>query len=237
LQADNTELSFHDSGGVQVASANIFGQIMNLAGRRVNFFEDVVTTTATPEELLDAKSRKSAYQKTLVLPPGHYKADLMVRDTKTGATGMRQVGFTVPKFGSNLAVSSLLLCSVLQTVANGSSSRQFMIGDQKVIPNISGRFHQGSPVGLYLQIYNAGTDQTTLRPAVDVKYVLLKDGKQLQTQTEDWRSTKFTGERLTLSRLIDSRSLAAGSYTFEVHVHDQVTGQSLLEKTDFTIVP
>jgi GWxTD domain-containing protein len=237
LQADNTELSFHDSGGIQVASANIFGQIMNLAGRRVNFFEDVVTTTATREELLDAKSRKSAYQKTLVLPPGHYKADLMVRDTKTGATGMRQVGFTVPKFGSNLAVSSALLCSVLQTVANGSSSRQFMIGDQKVIPNISGRFHQGSPVGLYLQIYNAGTDQTTLRPAVDVKYVLLKDGKQLQTQTEDWRSTKFTGERLTLSRLIDSRSLAAGSYTFEVHVHDQVTGQSLLEKTDFTIVP
>jgi len=237
LQADNTELSFRDSGGVQVASANIFGQIMNVAGRRVNFFEDVVTTTATPQELVEAKSRKSAYQKTIVLPPGHYKADLMFRDTKTGATGVRHLGFTVPKFGSNLAVSSVLLCSVLQTVSETAVSQQFMIGDQKVIPNISGRFHRGLPVGLYLQIYNAGTDQTTLRPAVDVKYVLLKDGKQLQTQNEDWRSTRMTGDRLTLSRLIDSRSLQAGTYTFEVQVHDQVTGQSLVEKAGFTIVP
>jgi len=237
LQADNTELSFHDSGGVQVASANIFGQIMNVAGRRVNLFEDVVTTTATPQELSEAKSRKSAYQKTIVLLPGHYKADLMFRDTKTGATGVRHIGFAVPKFGSSLAVSSVLLCSVLQTVADDSVSRQFMIGNQKVIPNISGRFRRGSPVGLYLQIYNAGTDQTTLRPAVEVKYVLLKDGKQLQMQTEDWRNTRTSGERLTLSRLIDSRSLQAGSYTFEVQVHDQVTGQSLVEKANFTVIP
>lgn len=149
---------------------------------------------------------------------------------------MRHVGFTVPKFGSNLAVSSVLLCSVLQTVSD-PASQQFMIGDQKVVPNISGRFHRGSPVGLYLQIYNAGTDQTTLRPAVEVKYVLLKDGKELQTQNEDWRNTRTTGERLTLSRLIDSRALAAGSYTLEVHVHDQVTGQSLAEKAGFMIVP
>jgi GWxTD domain-containing protein len=237
LQADNSELSFHDSGGVQVASANIVGQIKNVAERRVNFFEDVVTATATPQELIEAKSRKSAYQKTIVLSPGHYKADLMVRDTKTGATGIRHIGFTVPKFGSNLAVSSVLLCTVLQTVSETGVSQQFMIGDQKVISNISGRFHRGSPVGLYLQIYNAGTDQTTLRPAVDVKYVLLKDGKQLQTQDEDWRSTRMTGERLTLSRLIDSRSLLPGSYTFAVQVHDQVTGQSLVEKAGFTIVP
>jgi len=59
----------------------------------------------------------------------------------------------------------------------------------------------------------------------------------LQTQNEDWRSTRMTGDRLTLSRLIDSRSLQAGTYTFEVQVHDQVTGQSLVEKAGFTIVP
>ena len=237
LQADNTELSFHDSGGVQVASANIFGQIMNVAGRRVNFFEDVITTTATPQDLLEAKSRKSAYQKTLVLLPGHYKADLIFRDTKTGATGVRHFGFTVPKFGSQLAVSSVLLCSVLRTVSDDPSSRQFIIGDQKVIPNVSGRFLRGSPVGLYLQIYNAGIDQTTLRPAVDVEYALLKDGKELQKQTEDWRQTKMTGDRLTLSRLVDSRRLTPGNYDLEVRIHDQVTGQALVRKASFTVTP
>lgn len=236
VQTDNTELSFHDSGGVQVASANIVGRVVNVAGRRVNFFEDVVTTTATPQELLDARSRKSAYQKTIVLGPGHYKADLMVRDINTGATGLRHVGFTVPKFGSELALSSIILCAVLEK-SDDPSSRQFTIGDQKVIPNISARFHRGAPVGVYLQIYNAGTDQTTLRPSVNVEYALLQDGKQIEIATEDWRQTNMTGDRLTLSRLIDSRALTPGNYTIEVRVKDQVSRQSLVRKESFTVIP
>ena len=236
VQTENTELSFHDSGGVQVASANIVGRIVNVAGRRVNFFEDVVTTTATPAELIDARSRKSAYQKTIVLLPGHYKADLIVRDTKTGAGGVRHLGFTVPKFGSGLAISSMILCSVLQK-SDDPSSRQFMIGDQKVIPNISARFRRGAPVGLYLQIYNAGTDQTTLRPSVDVEYRLLKDDKEIEKQREDWRNTKMTGERLDVSRLVDSRNLTPGRYAIEVRVKDQVSGQSLVQKESLTVIP
>jgi GWxTD domain-containing protein len=169
VQTDNKELRFENSGGVQVASINIAGSILNVSNRRVNFFEDAVTTTATPQELIEAKERKSAYQKTVILTPGHYKADLLVRDTKTGAGGLRHIGFTVPKFGSNLTTSSLILASVLEPLSNPAGSHQFMIGDQKVIPNISGAFHRGSPIGVYLQIYNAGIDQTTLRPAVDVE--------------------------------------------------------------------
>lgn len=237
VQTDNRELSFQDSGGVQVASINITGSILNVSNRRVNFFEDAVTTTATPQELIAAKERKSAYQKTVILVPGHYKADLLVRDTKSGAGGLRHIGFTVPKFGSNLATSSLILASVLEPVSNPAGSHQFMIGDQKVIPNISGTFHRGSPVGVYLQIYNAGIDQTTLRPSVDVEYALLKDGKELGKQVEDWRGARTNGDRLALSRLIDSRNLAPGEYRIEMRIRDQVSGQTLLQSGKFTIVP
>jgi len=237
VQTDNAELSFNNSGGVQVAGLNITGRIVNVAGRRVNFFEDAVSTTATTEELIEARKRKSAYQKTVVLAPGHYKADLMVRDMRSGATGIRNVGFTVPKFGSELAISSMVLCSVLQQVTNETQTHQFVIGDQKVIPNIAGVFHRGAPVGLYLQIYNAGTDQTTLRPALEVEYVLLKDGREIERQVEDWRGVKTAGERLTLSRMIDSHVLTPGVYAFEVRVHDRVTGQALTQKEKLTIVP
>ena len=237
VQTDNKELSFQNSGGVQVASINIAGRILNASERRVGFFEDVVTTTATPEELIEAKERKSAYQKTVILQPGHYKADLFVRDTKTGAGSIRHIGFTVPKFGANLATSSLILASVLETVSDPATSHQFMIGNQKVIPNISGSFHRGSPVGVYLQIYNAGIDQTTLRPSVDVEYVLLKEGKELGRQNEDWRNSRTNGDRLTLSRLIDSRNLAAGEYRIEMRIRDQVTGQTLVQSGKFTVLP
>ncbi len=236
VQTDNKELTFHDSGGVQVATINITGRIINVVGRRSSFFEDAVSTTATTDELIEAKERKSAYQKTVVLAPGHYKADLLVRDPKTGAGGFRQIGFIVPRFGSNLATSSLILALVLQRVTDETASRQFMIGDQKVIPNISGTFHRGSPVGVYMQIYNAGIDQTTLRPAVDVEYALMKDGRELSKQSEDWRGSSTVGERLTLARLIDSRGLTPGDYRVEVRVRDRVSGQALVQSAKFTIV-
>ena len=236
VQTNNRELSFQDSGGVQVAHINIHGSIANVVGRRVNSFEDAVSTTATTEELIDARERKSAYQKTVVLAPGHYKAAVLVRDTKSGAGGFRQIGFTVPKYDSNLATSSLILASVLEQVSGVPGSRQFMIGDQKVIPNISGTFHRGSPVGVYAQIYNAGIDQTTLRPAVDVEYALMKDGQELSKQPEDWRGSSTVGERLTLSRLIDTRGLTPGDYRVEIRVRDYVSGQSLMQTAKFTVV-
>ena len=90
-----------------------------------------------------------------------------------------------------------------------------------------------------MQIYNAGIDQTTLRPSVDVEYALLKDGKEVGKQMEDWRGNSDAGQRLTLARLIDSRQLAPGDYAMEVRVRDRVSGQSLVQKDygKFTVVP
>jgi len=112
----------------------------------------------------------------------------------------------------------------------------FAIGNVKVIPNVSGTFHRGTPVGVYMQIYNAGIDQTTLRPSVDVEYALMKDGKEIGKQGEDWRGTSDAGQRLTLARLINSANLAPGDYSVEVRVKDRVSGQSLIQSAKFTVV-
>jgi len=112
----------------------------------------------------------------------------------------------------------------------------FTIGNVKVIPNVSGSFHRGSPIGVYMQIYNAGIDQTTLKPSVDVEYALLKDGKEIGKQMEDWRGNTDSGQRLTLARLVDSRALAPGEYAIEVRVKDRVSGQSLVQSQKFSIV-
>ncbi|MEK6335178.1 MAG: GWxTD domain-containing protein [Acidobacteriota bacterium] len=235
VQTDNQDLVFRDVGGLQTARVNISGRITSVAGRRIGFFEDAVVTTATPSELLDLKGRKSAYQKAVTLPPGRYRIDLLVRDTETGAASLRREGFNVPTFGKDLVSSSLVLASVLQQVSDIPTSRQFIIGDTKVIPNLTGTYRRGSPVGIYMQVYNAGVDQTTLRPSVDVDYVLLKDGQEVFRQAEDWRGNATAGERLTLARLLDTRNLAPGEFTVEVRVRDRVTGQSLVQSANFTI--
>jgi 5-hydroxyisourate hydrolase-like protein (transthyretin family) len=237
IQTDNQNLVFQDKGGLQEATLNIFGKITHVSGRRAGQFEDPVTTRATPQELAEAKERKSAYQRAVALSPGRYRVDVIVRDIASGATGVRHVGFEVPKYDpAKLSTSTLILAAKLVGLGDQPAVGMFTIGNVKVIPNVSGVYHRGTPVGIYMQIYNAGIDQTTLRPSVDVEYALMKDGKELGKQIEDWRGNSDAGQRLTLARLIDSRALAPGDYTVEVRVRDRVSGQSLVQKAKFTIL-
>jgi GWxTD domain-containing protein len=237
IQTENQDLVFTDSGGVQKATLNIFGRITAVSGRRVGIFEDPVTTEATTEELASAKERKSAYQKVIALAPGKYKVDVIVRDVESGATGIRHLGFEVPKYDpEKLSTSTLVLASRLEAVGDHLPSEMFLIGQNKVIPNVSAVYHRGKDVGIYMQVYNAGVDQTTLRPSVDVEYVLTKDGKEIGKQLEDWRGMSNAGQRLTLARLLSTSGLSTGEYKIEIRIRDRVSGQSLTPSAIFTVV-
>jgi GWxTD domain-containing protein len=236
IQTDNSNLTFTDSGGLQQAQLNIFGKITHVSGRRAGIFEDPVITRATVEELTEAKDRKSAYQKAVPLPPGRYKLDVIVRDVNSGATGVRHIDVPVPKYDPNkLSTSTLVLAAKLESLGDQPAVGMFTIGNVKVIPNVSGIYHKGSAIGIYMQIYNAGIDQTTLRPSVDVEYALMKDGKEIAKSPEDWRGNSDSGQRLTLTRLLNSNQLNPGDYTLEVRVRDRVSGQSLVQSAKFTI--
>jgi len=236
IQAENRDLVFQDSGGLQQARMNIFGRITSVAGRRVGIFEDPVITTATVQELSDAKDRKSAYQKAVPLAPGTYKVDVIVRDVSSGATGLKRLGFTVPRYDQEkLSTSTLVLAAKLESLNDQPAVGQFVIGTTKVIPNVAKVYKRGQAVGVYLQIYNAGIDQTTLRPSVDVEYVLTKDGKEVGKQNEDWRGMSDSGQRLTLARLIDTSRLPTGEYDILIRIRDRVTGQALSPSEKFTV--
>ncbi|HEV7904194.1 MAG TPA: GWxTD domain-containing protein [Pyrinomonadaceae bacterium] len=236
IQTENRELTFKDVGGVQTARMNIFGRITSVAGRRVGVFEDAVTATATEDDLVAARNRKSAYGKTVPLPPGTYRVDVIVRDLESGATQVKHLGFTVPKYDAKqLSTSTLVLAAKLQSNSDLPAVGQFTIGQFKVIPNVARSYRKGDPIGIYLQVYNAGIDQTTLRPSVDVDYVLLKDGKELGRIPEDWRGMSDAGQRLTLARLITSDKLAPGEYDMMIRIKDRVSGQSLSPSEKFTI--
>src|SRR6185503_7771238 len=119
----------------------------------------------------------------------------------------------------------------------GAAIGPFVIGTTKVIPNLSGVYRRGQPIGVYLQVYNAATDQTTLRPAADAEYVLLKDGKEVSKQLEDWRQMNDTSQRLTLMRLIDSRNIEPGKYQIQMRIRDHVAGQTITPEASFTLEP
>lgn len=238
LQTENKELQFSDNGGLLTARMNIFGRIMAVSGKRSGIFEDSVTTNATTAELVEARDRKSIYQKAVALTPGTYKVDVVVRDVGTGNKGIRSIGFTVPRYEeTKLATSTLVLASTLRSTTERDIGGSFVIGSAKVIPNLSGVYKKGQDVGVYLQVYNTGIDQTTLRPAVDVVYVLTKDGKEILRQNENWEGLSDSGQRLTLARLIPTDGLATGDYELKIKIKDRVKDNQTLEPSaKFTVV-
>jgi hypothetical protein len=238
VQTDNKELSFGDSGGMQTAKINIFGRITAVSGKRSGIFEDSVTTSAANgEELVDAKQRKSVYQKAIALTPGTYKYDIVVRDVTSGNRGIVSMGFAVPRYDEKkLSTSTLILASKLRSTTDRDIGGMFVIGGAKVIPNLGSTYKKGQDVGIYLQVYNAQIDQTTLRPAVDVDYVLTRNGKEVLRQTEDWSGLSDSGQRLTLARLLQTDRLELGDYEIKVMIKDRVGNQSLEPAGKFSIV-
>lgn len=237
IQTENKELSFESSGGLQTAKMNIFGRITAVSGKRSGIFEDSVTTNATAEELAEARQRKSVYQKAIALTPGTYKYDIVVRDVSSGNRGISSLGFTVPRYDEKkLSTSTLILASKLRSTTDRDIGGMFVIGGAKVIPNLGSTYKKGQDVGIYLQVYNAQIDQTTLRPAVDVDYVLTRNGKEVMRQTEDWSGLSDSGQRLTLARLLQTDRLDFGDYEIKVLIRDRVGNQSLEPGGKFSII-
>jgi GWxTD domain-containing protein len=237
VQADNKELVFENVGGLPTAKMNVFGRITAVSGKRSGIFEDSVTASSTGEELAEAKDRKSVYQKAVALTPGTYKVDVVVRDVVSGNKGVVSQGFTVPKYdGKKLSTSTLVLASKLRSTTERDIGGMFIIGNAKVIPNLSGVYKKGQELGVYLQVYNAEIDQTTLRPAVEVEYVLTKGGKEVLRQPENWEGLSDAGQRLTLARLLPTDQMPLGDYEIKIKIKDRVAGGQVIEQSGkFTI--
>lgn len=223
LQTENKELVFKDVGGVQTARMNIFGRVTAVTDRRAGIFEDSVLATATSSDLAAEKERKSVYQHAMPLAPGNYKVQVIVRDVASGNKGIRSIGFKVPSFNKDqLWTSTMILASKLRATDDQDIGGMFIIGNAKVIPNLSGNFKRGQDVGIYLQVYNAKIDQTTLRPAVDVEYIVTKNGKEILREPESWSGLSDSGQRLTLARLLPTTGLTPGEYEVKIQIKDKV---------------
>jgi GWxTD domain-containing protein len=238
VQTDNKDLKFEPVGGIETAILNVFGRLRSVAGRQVSSFEDSIVTNATSEELTSVKDRKSIYQRVVPLPAGIYRADVLVRDVRTGNKGIVSLGFTAPRYDEKkLSTSSLVLASTLRAAEERDIGDRFVIGNTKLVPNLSGIYKQGQPVGVYMQVYNAGIDQTTLRPNIDVEYIVMKNGEQVSLVKEDWRGLSDSSQRLTLARLLPTEHLQPGEYEIKIVTKDRVgeNPQVIENKSTFTI--
>jgi len=240
LQIDHSDLSFKDIGGLEQSTVNVHARITALSGRKAGIFEDVVEARCREDELARVLKGSSVYQKNVILEPGRYKIDIVIRDIVSGHTGIVHQGFEVPRYNSEkLQSSTLVIADQIEPLKGKVAAGQFIFGSNKVRPNVSQRFTQSQSLGLYLQAYNLQIDQMELKPKVDVDYIVTKQGKEVIHLKEDGKSPTVdldgSGQQITLGRLIPLKGLEPGDYEVVTRIKDQVSGQTIEPKSSFTV--
>ena len=245
MQFDHSDLSFKNQGGIYSGQVNIYARLTGLSGRRAGNFEDTVQTARYGEEQLkEGQAQRSIYQKNLALPPGRYKLDVVARDTVSGKTGILHHSFEVPRYQEKaLATSTLILAASVEPLDNKSiPAGQFIIGRYKVKPYVSGVYKPGQNLALFLQVYDAEMDQSTLQPALRVEYSVSKGGQELFHAVEDGKTKMgiidMKGQQLVVARAIPLLNNLAepGSYTVTAKITDLVSQKVVSPQAQYTVV-
>jgi GWxTD domain-containing protein len=240
LQFENKDLQFRNKDGLQKASVNIFGKVTTMSRRIVTTFEDTVEVSCLQEQLGDYVKRKSIYNKSVPLPPGTYRLNVVAKDVTGGNLNSYEVAINVPRMDNDkLLASNIVLADLIERVPTKSIGMgQFVIGTSKVRPRVDEVFKRDEKMGIYFRIYNFGTEGDTRTPTGEVTYEVVKNGtnEKIFEFTEDVSKIPGASSNLvTVEKLLPLGSLAPGAYTLRVKITDKNRNQTLTPSAQFTV--
>lgn len=241
LEIENQNLTFVQEGGVNVAKVAVYGIVTSITNRIETEFEDDLRTTVSHQSLQFGNPGRSIYQKMLLLESrGRYKLDLVVKDLNSGNVGVIRKALVPPRnAGDRMVASSLLLSDFVKLLGEIPKDNQmFVLGDVWIRPSLSRKFTADDALHVYLQLYNAGVDQTTLEPAVTVAYRIIDADGQTVSEVEDssGKSIQFhSGQRVVLIQGFDLKDFQPGQYSIAIQVRDRISDQALELKDRFEV--
>ncbi|BDC51788.1 hypothetical protein F183_A41030 [Bryobacterales bacterium F-183] len=239
LQFDRKDLQFAQKDGISKATVNIYARITSMARRVVNVFEDVVAIEAPTEMLPEVVKGSSVYQKTVPLPPGKYRMNIVAKDITGGNMNTYEMALEVPRFDEDqLATSSLIVADLLEKVPTKSiGTGQFVIGSNKVRPRMNETFGNNEKLGIYMQLYNFQGDEKTQKPNGSVNYEIVKVGsnEKVFTYSEEANTLPGSSTQLIVEKILPLASMAPGDYNLTITAEDRNRNKTVTNTATFHV--
>jgi len=138
-----------------------------------------------------------------------------------------------------LAGSTLILADLIEDLPIRSiGSGPFVLGSSKVRPRVDDIFKRDEKLGIYMKVYNFGSDESSRKPTGQVEYELLRDGsnERIFDFTEDLSQIPYaSATQLTIQKLYPLKDLAPGKYTLKLRITDKTRNQTLTPSAQFTV--
>src|ERR1051326_3638194 len=114
---------------------------------------------------------------------------MSAKDVTGGNLFTQEGALVVPRMDSEkLSTSTIVLADKIEKVATKEIGMgQFVIGTSKVRPRVDDIFKRDEKMGIYLKVYNFGTDGESRQPSGQVQYEVIKTGtdEPIYTFTEE----------------------------------------------------
>jgi GWxTD domain-containing protein len=254
IQFDTKDMQFKDKENASTATINIYGRLSTLARRPLSPFEDVVTVTQ-PTEMLQAlieASPHQIYQKIVPLQPGDYRLNIAAKDLVGGNTGTFEKAIHVPRMDEDvLSASSLILADKLEKLPTKNiGTGPFSIGGSKVRPRIGMSdpeipgFSRSEKLGIYMQLYNFESDETTHKPDGQIDYEIVKLGanasapvQKVFDNSEAVKDLQGGASQVVVEHLLPLTELDPGQYKLTIKATDKLRSpiQSVTRTITFTV--
>jgi hypothetical protein len=240
LQFDRKDLQFQTKEHISKAVVNIYARVTSMSRRVVNVFEDVVAVETNSQFLQEASQGVSVYQKSVPLPPGTYRLNVVAKDITGGNVNNYEMALNVPRFDDEkLASSSVILADLIEKVPTSSiGTGQFVIGTSKVRPRVTETFRRDEKMGIYFQLYNFQPDEKTQKPAGSIVYEVIKKGtnEKLFDFSEDVSKMEgVSSNQITVEKVLPLKALPPGQYILKMKVTDRNRNQILTPEAPFTV--
>ena len=194
----------------------------------------------TDREYQTIVSNKIYYRQDLMLTPGDYTIDLIVRDRQSGKMSARREHLVLPDLDAEFATTGLVLSRYVEA-ANPQATEPdvFAIRKTSIRPSAARQFRATDNLVMLMAVYNAANSPDTGKPMVRVTARLMKDG-QPATKPFDFVLTEIDNEpvpHLTFAEYIRLTGMTPGSYTVTIESKDMVTRKLVKQEASFQIVP
>ena len=198
---------------------------------------DVSLTDAQYQSIV---SNNIYYRQDLLLTPGQYTIDLIVRDRQSGKLSARREELVLPELNSEFATNGVVLSRYVEA-ANSQATEPdvFTIRKTSIRPSAARQFRATDNLVMLMSVYNAANSPDTGKPMVRVTARLMKDG-QPATKPFDFVLTEIDNEpvpHLTFAEYIRLTGLTPGNYTMTIESKDMVTKKLVKQEATFRIVP
>ena len=184
------------------------------------------------------------YRQDMVLAPGEYLLDLIVRDRQSGKTSAKREQFVVPEPDAEFAATSVVLSRFVEQarlplLVGDEPADVFTHGRSQIRPSPGRQFQATDNLIMFLSVYNAANSPDTGKPLVRITVRLMKDG-QPATKFFDYVLSEVQNQpvpHLTFAEYIRLAGMAPGNYVAAIEIKDMVTRKSVKQDAPFTIVP